>query len=296
MLSLFGRYSEALRITEQAAALAEDMSLAFAHPHVHVAKATALLGLGAFEAAAQELEIAFKVAEGMHDRHNIVDIRTVRARLSLSRRDFADALELTREPAHGVTYGMAAELLATRALALMCAGQVAEAESIFGQLTHLESLPETAGLMLAAQAVQAARLNDERTLISKLEELRDLGVADALVVGRRASIDLDASIRELDVPDLIHFVRAEGHVLHEENAAMSSLTPREVEVLRLVSRGHTNKEIAAKLVIAEVTAKVHVRNILRKLRARSRTEAAVLATKLGLEGAEAEFAVRRFDS
>jgi DNA-binding NarL/FixJ family response regulator len=64
-------------------------------------------------------------------------------------------------------------------------------------------------------------------------------------------------------------------------------------VLGLLGLGYTNKEIASKLVIAEVTAKVHVRNILRKLRLRSRTEAAVFATKIELEGAKAELADRR---
>jgi DNA-binding NarL/FixJ family response regulator len=54
-----------------------------------------------------------------------------------------------------------------------------------------------------------------------------------------------------------------------------TLTPREEEVLRLISRGRTNAEIAEELVIAEVTAKAHVRNIIRKLGVRSRTEAAI---------------------
>jgi DNA-binding NarL/FixJ family response regulator len=57
------------------------------------------------------------------------------------------------------------------------------------------------------------------------------------------------------------------------------LTDREVEVLRLVARGMSNKEIATQLVIAENTVKNHVRNILEKLRLRSRTEAAMYAVR-----------------
>ena len=57
------------------------------------------------------------------------------------------------------------------------------------------------------------------------------------------------------------------------------LTDREIEVLRLVARGMSNKEIATQLVIAENTVKNHVRNILEKLRLRSRTEAAMYAVR-----------------
>jgi DNA-binding NarL/FixJ family response regulator len=57
------------------------------------------------------------------------------------------------------------------------------------------------------------------------------------------------------------------------------LTKRETEVLKLISLGYTNREIANELVIAEVTAKVHVRNIIRKLGVRSRTEAAIAALR-----------------
>jgi DNA-binding NarL/FixJ family response regulator len=58
-----------------------------------------------------------------------------------------------------------------------------------------------------------------------------------------------------------------------------NLTDREIEVLRLVARGRSNKEIAADLVIAENTVKNHVRNILEKLHLRSRTEAAMYAVR-----------------
>lgn len=51
------------------------------------------------------------------------------------------------------------------------------------------------------------------------------------------------------------------------------LTPRELEVLRLMARGNTNQSIATALVVAEGTVKYHVKNILRKLRAANRAEA-----------------------
>ena len=62
------------------------------------------------------------------------------------------------------------------------------------------------------------------------------------------------------------------------------LTGRELEVLRLVAAGQSNREIAAALVISPKTASVHVSNILAKLGAATRTEAAVKAHHLGVLG------------
>jgi DNA-binding NarL/FixJ family response regulator len=58
------------------------------------------------------------------------------------------------------------------------------------------------------------------------------------------------------------------------------LTPREAEVLSLIARGYTNREIAEALVISVKTAGVHVSNILRKLDAPNRLEAASIAHRL----------------
>ena len=61
-----------------------------------------------------------------------------------------------------------------------------------------------------------------------------------------------------------------------------ALTPRELDVLRLVAEGMTNKEIGGRLSIAEDTVKKHVQNIIWKLRAADRTQAAIIAYRIGL--------------
>jgi DNA-binding NarL/FixJ family response regulator len=61
-----------------------------------------------------------------------------------------------------------------------------------------------------------------------------------------------------------------------------SLSEREVEVMRLIARGASNREIASELVIAEGTVKNHITNILAKLEASDRTEAAMKARDRGL--------------
>jgi len=60
------------------------------------------------------------------------------------------------------------------------------------------------------------------------------------------------------------------------------LTPRESEVLQLLSQGRTNRQIAGELVIAPGTAKLYVERILGKLGVSDRTQAAVRAVELGL--------------
>jgi DNA-binding NarL/FixJ family response regulator len=65
-------------------------------------------------------------------------------------------------------------------------------------------------------------------------------------------------------------------------AAELSITPRELEVLGAVAEGRTNKEIGGALGISEDTVKKHVQNLIWKLRAADRTQAAVMAIRMGL--------------
>lgn len=66
------------------------------------------------------------------------------------------------------------------------------------------------------------------------------------------------------------------------NASIASLSPRELDILRGIVRGASNKEIARQHGIAETTVKIHVQHVLRKLDVSSRVHAAVIATEHGL--------------
>jgi DNA-binding NarL/FixJ family response regulator len=79
--------------------------------------------------------------------------------------------------------------------------------------------------------------------------------------------------------------RALGRLLHKEEAqreAAETLTPRELEIVRMVAGGLRNRAIAEKLCISEGTVKIHLHNIYQKISVDGRLELAVYAQRKGL--------------
>jgi two-component system, NarL family, response regulator len=115
----------------------------------------------------------------------------------------------------------------------------------------------------------------------------DEDVHRALEAGAQGYLMKTASSAELvDAIKAVHaglrrLSREAATRLHEHPVA-SDLTPRELEVLRLLARGLTNKEIGAALSVSETTAKWFVKNILQKLAANDRTEAVTTAFERGI--------------
>jgi DNA-binding CsgD family transcriptional regulator len=130
---------------------------------------------------------------------------------------------------------------------------------------------------LAAQA--AHRYRSGRTAGTASEE----GVT-ALVSRARALSDRHGLVRVSRLLD--EAVPSSRRAAHGSpgSGPLAGLTQREVEVLRLIGFGYSNRRIAGELVISENTAANHVRSILMKTGARNRTEAAFLTRSAGHAG------------
>ena len=145
-------------------------------------------------------------------------------------------------------------------------------------------MPEMDGL----DALEAIRVRDPRARIVVLTTYPgDAQVLRALRSGACGYL-LKSTLRR----DLLSTIRAvhggrkalSAEVTYEvaEHVGEDPLSPTEVRVLRLVADGNSNKDIAAQLTISEEAVKGQVRNILAKLGARDRTQAAVLGIKRGI--------------
>jgi DNA-binding CsgD family transcriptional regulator len=102
----------------------------------------------------------------------------------------------------------------------------------------------------------------------------------------RTADDLHARPLRRALDDLARRARIGTAEQHGDGVVLAALTSREREVLRLIAAGRSNREIASVLFIAPKTASVHVSNILGKLGAASRTEAAAIAHREGLTAPE----------
>lgn len=109
--------------------------------------------------------------------------------------------------------------------------------------------------------------------------LKDMPGEDIVSAVRQAARGVDALLAPAVTRRLIDQFTARPPQL---GPALDRLTPREVDVLRLVGRGRSNAEIAKELFIGETTVKTHVARVLLKLGLRDRVQAAIAANEAGL--------------
>ena len=153
--------------------------------------------------------------------------------------------------------------------------------------------------LLSSEADDGARPAPALVVLTDTHEPND--VADALRAGVRSLLPRTAGAAEITAAvsaaaaglvsvahewlDALHGganVTRGGHDGLSQTPLQSSLTPRELEVLRMIAEGLGNKQIAARLSISEHTVKFHVGSVFAKMRVSTRAEAVMLGARRGL--------------
>ena len=156
---------------------------------------------------------------------------------------------------------------------------------------RLEGRADPGRWAVAADAFAYGYVYEEaRSLWRLAEALLEVGQRDEALAAARAAhataMRLGAEPLRAEVEALARRARLDVGEAMAPSPVAAGLTPRELEVLRLVATGQSNSQIAGTLFISPKTASVHVSNILAKLGVHTRVEAAATAHRLGLDGVE----------
>jgi ATP/maltotriose-dependent transcriptional regulator MalT len=286
---LTGHYADAHATTDLELDEAKRYGLRFVLPLALCGRAFAELGMRRFAQARAHADEADLLAREMGDVHSIFQAAVIRARISLARGEPDDALGCLgdidqRRPGAG----MWSEFLVFRVLALACAGsqdvRVTDIADIAKANVEARVAAAAAAAIIALDSATSAETEIDRLV----DEIHETGCYDVVVTAYRARPALLTALasRRDKLPWLLATIaNAKDHPIAQQAGvavrpleARRDLTRRETQVLALVAEGKSNREIAELLVISEATAKLHVRHILEKLGARSRTEAALQAT------------------
>ncbi|MGH2906479.1 MAG: HD domain-containing phosphohydrolase [Solirubrobacterales bacterium] len=131
------------------------------------------------------------------------------------------------------------------------------------------AIGRTARVLAAAEAYQAMR--EPRPQRDALEP-----------TAAAAELQSDVKAGRLDAEACEAVLAAAGHRVPRRREGLAGLTPREIDVLRRVARGHSNKQIAEQLVISPKTVANHVDHIYSKIDASTRVSASLFAVRHGL--------------
>ncbi|MBB3140438.1 two-component system response regulator NarL [Halomonas organivorans] len=185
---------------------------------------------------------------------------------------------------------------------LVIAGEAADGEAAIEAAARLAPTLILMDLNMARRnGLEALRALREQGVEARIVMLTVSDAEEDVVAALRAGAD-GYLLKDMEPEDLLAAIKeaAEGRMTISPQLAnllaralsgpraapgddvLGSLTAREGEILRALSRGLSNKLIARQLAISEGTVKVHVKNLLKKLGLRSRVEAAVWAVQAGV--------------
>jgi LuxR family maltose regulon positive regulatory protein len=284
---LAGRYEEALSLVARQTDLIRRTRLNFVLLHALITKASASAGRRNFGEANRNLTQVEQLGHESNDAFIVSNAAIARIQILLcqgdSRRAHAVAAATDVEASIPALQG---ELLATRALAAASSGHLDDAEASISQARVLARSIEAKEFWAWANALTTLDADEANpTLVSRFDECIKRGCIHAFVCAYRAAPQLLQLLSQSDHRSSLRAIvlRARDEVLARQGGLsvprtrVRELTPRETEVFALLAEGLSNREIARRLFISEVTVKVHVRRIFQKTGARSRAEAAVAA-------------------
>ena len=294
-LGLSARYRECGDLAERQMNEAERFGLEWVLPHALEMLSIAQFGLRDFESALKTIARAKQVATEQENVHTLLNTVVLSARVHICRGSHARAVEaLAHRDPRSTSPGMEGEYFATYGFSLACCGRTAEAKEFLAESAAVTSHLEARILSEFAQVVishfdRGEKGVDGDLLSNALAVTHETGNFDGFVIAYRGFPILLKSLSQNTMPKSREFASLVASLDRSlaESAGLraplrtkiggAGLTAREEEVLGLVSQGLSNREIARTLWIAESTVKVHVRHVLEKLDAKSRTEAAALS-------------------
>ncbi|PRX63098.1 regulatory LuxR family protein [Nonomuraea fuscirosea] len=164
------------------------------------------------------------------------------------------------------------------------AAEVAAMLSVIGPVVEAYRLSYSGDFDAAAAAWERLQRphNQSKALLRAASVAATAGDREGAAVRLKAALPLAKALRATPLVEEIEMLARRVGGLQEAQEPSELLTPRELEVLRLVTQGRTNRDIAAELFISAKTVSVHVSNILGKLGVTTRGEAAAAAHRLSL--------------